>query len=123
MTATKTILDIRGKQLKLETAADVAPFTTGVDPTTLTAIYLGGNSIGVEAAKEFGRFLETADVLQVRAIMPEIQTQGSSPTDLCTACRLGRYLHGTHNRGDPCCYKSTPRSTLTQDLPSRDKPQ
>lgn len=65
MTATKTILDIRGKQLKLETAADVAPFTTGVDPTTLTAIYLGGNSIGVEAAKEFGRFLETADVLQL----------------------------------------------------------
>lgn len=65
MAASKAILDIRGKQLKLETAADIAPFTTGVDPTKLTAIHLGGNSIGVEAAKAFGRFLETADVLQL----------------------------------------------------------
>jgi Ran GTPase-activating protein 1 len=65
MAASKTILDIRGKQLKLETAADVTPFITGVDPTKLTAIHLGGNSIGVEAAKEFGRFLETAEVLQL----------------------------------------------------------
>jgi hypothetical protein len=74
MAASKTILDIRGKQLKLETAADVTPFITGVDPTKLTAIHLGGNSIGVEAAKEFGRFLETAEVLQVRTIIPEIHT-------------------------------------------------
>ncbi|KAG2151442.1 hypothetical protein DEU56DRAFT_970569 [Suillus clintonianus] len=65
MATSKTILDIRGKQLKLETAADVAPFIAGVDPTKLTAIHLGGNSIGVEAAKEFGRFLETSDVLQL----------------------------------------------------------
>lgn len=72
MAASKAILDIRGKQLKLETAADVAPFTTDVDPTKLTAIHLGGNSIGVEAAKAFGQFLETADVLQVRTIIPEI---------------------------------------------------
>ncbi|KAG2344506.1 RNI-like protein [Suillus weaverae] len=65
MAASKTILDIRGKQLKLETAADVASFITSVNPTKLTAIHLGGNSIGVEAAKEFGRFLETADVLEL----------------------------------------------------------
>ncbi|OJA16697.1 hypothetical protein AZE42_07704 [Rhizopogon vesiculosus] len=65
MAPSKTILDIRGKQLKLETAAEVAPFITHVDPTKLTAIHLGGNSIGVEAAKEFGRFLETADVLKL----------------------------------------------------------
>lgn len=68
MAPSRTILDIRGKQLKLETAADVAPFITSVDPTKLTAIHLGGNSIGVEAAKEFGRFLQTADILQVRLI-------------------------------------------------------
>ncbi|KAG0703771.1 hypothetical protein DFH29DRAFT_914974 [Suillus ampliporus] len=65
MAASKTILDIRGKQLKLETAADVAPFIAGIDATKLTVIHLGGNSIGVEAAKEFGRFLETANVLQL----------------------------------------------------------
>lgn len=79
MAASTTILDIRGKQLKLETATDVAPFITHVDPTKLTAIHLGGNSIGVEAAKEFGRFLETADVLQVRHINCNLHVLRSLP--------------------------------------------
>jgi len=80
MAPSRTILDIRGKQLKLETADDVTPFITSVDPTKLTAIHLGGNSIGVKAAKEFGRFLETADMLQVRLLALQFSHTKITPT-------------------------------------------
>ncbi|KIJ17641.1 hypothetical protein PAXINDRAFT_34452, partial [Paxillus involutus ATCC 200175] len=59
------ILDIRGQSLKLNTAADVTPLLEGYDPTLVEEVHLGGNTIGIEAAQEFARFLEKTRTLKV----------------------------------------------------------
>ncbi|KAH0831977.1 hypothetical protein J3R83DRAFT_12876 [Lanmaoa asiatica] len=59
------ILDIRGQSLKLNTAVDVAPLLEGFDPTLIEEVHLGGNTIGIEAAQEFGKFLEKTQNLKV----------------------------------------------------------
>ncbi|KAH7927799.1 RNI-like protein [Leucogyrophana mollusca] len=60
-----TNLDVRGRQLKLETRADVAPLIDGLDPTVIEEIHLGGNTIGVDASKALAEFLEKTTVLRV----------------------------------------------------------
>lgn len=59
------ILDIRGKSLKLNTAVDVVPLLEGFDPTLIEEVHLGGNTIGIEAAQEFAKFLEKTQNLMV----------------------------------------------------------
>jgi Ran GTPase-activating protein (RanGAP) involved in mRNA processing and transport len=65
MVADPKILDIRGQSLKLNTAADVTPLLEGYDPTLVEEVHLGGNTIGIEAAQEFARFLEKTRTLKV----------------------------------------------------------
>ncbi|KIK92494.1 hypothetical protein PAXRUDRAFT_829903 [Paxillus rubicundulus Ve08.2h10] len=65
MAADPKILDIRGQSLKLNTAADVIPLLEGYDPTLVEEVHLGGNTIGIEAAQEFARFLEKTQSLKV----------------------------------------------------------
>ncbi|KAF8133697.1 hypothetical protein EV363DRAFT_1214161 [Boletus edulis] len=59
------ILDIRGQCLKLNTAVDVQPLLEGFDPTLIEEVHLGGNTIGIEAAQEFAKFLEKTRNLKV----------------------------------------------------------
>lgn len=59
------ILDIRGQTLKLNSAADVVPLLEGFDPTLIEEVHLGGNTIGIEAAQEFAKFLEKTQNLMV----------------------------------------------------------
>lgn len=59
------ILDIRGKSLKLNTAADVTPLLEDFDPTLIEEVHLGGNTIGIEAAQEFSKFLDKTQYLKV----------------------------------------------------------
>lgn len=59
------ILDIRGQSLRLNTASDVVPLLEGYDPTLIEEVHLGGNTIGIEAAQEFAKFLEKTQHLKV----------------------------------------------------------
>lgn len=58
-------LDIRGQSLKLDTAEDVVPLLEGFDPASVEEVHLGGNTIGVEAAQEFAKFLKKTQNLKV----------------------------------------------------------
>lgn len=58
-------LDIRGQSLKLDTAEDAVPLLEGFDPALIEEVHLGGNTIGVEAAQEFAKFLEKTQNLKV----------------------------------------------------------
>lgn len=64
------ILDIRGQSLKINTAGDVLPLLKGFDPTSIEEVHLGGNTIGVEAAQEFAKFLEKTQNLKVLLPFP-----------------------------------------------------
>lgn len=59
------ILDIRGQSLKLNAAVDVVPLLESFDPTLIEEVHLGGNTIGIEAAREFATFLEKTENLKV----------------------------------------------------------
>lgn len=65
------ILDIRGRSLKLNTAADVVPLLEGFDPTLIEEVHLGGNTIGIEAAQEFAKFLDKTPNLKVLSLEPQ----------------------------------------------------
>ncbi|EIN12895.1 RNI-like protein, partial [Punctularia strigosozonata HHB-11173 SS5] len=60
-----TIFDLRGKGLKLETEDDFNKLVTDLDPTIIEEIHLGGNTIGVGAAKALAAFLTKADKLKI----------------------------------------------------------
>lgn len=66
------ILDIRGQSLKLNTAVDVVPLLEGIDPTLIEEVHLGGNTIGIEAAQEFAKFLEKTQNLKVFSLSIDI---------------------------------------------------
>jgi Ran GTPase-activating protein 1 len=59
------ILSLQGKSLKLNTRADIEPWLRDADPTIIEEIHLGGNTIGVDAAKALAEFLEKTTVLKV----------------------------------------------------------
>lgn len=59
------VFDIRGRSLKLESAEDVSPLLEGHDPTIIEEIYLGGNTIGVDASKAFAAFIDKTQALRV----------------------------------------------------------
>ncbi|KAL9710937.1 Ran GAP Rna1 [Leucoagaricus gongylophorus] len=58
------IFTLQGKGLKLNSAADIAPYLENIDPAQIEEIHLGGNTIGVEAAEALGKFLEKAVALE-----------------------------------------------------------
>jgi len=60
------ILTLQGKGLRLSSAADIAPFLQNADPEQLEEIYLGGNTIGVEAAEVLAEFLDKTAALKAR---------------------------------------------------------
>ena len=60
------IFTLQGKGLKLNSAADIAPYLENIDPAQIEEIHLGGNTIGVEAAEALGKFLEKAVALEAR---------------------------------------------------------
>ncbi|KAL1724614.1 hypothetical protein EV714DRAFT_278494, partial [Schizophyllum commune] len=59
------ILSWQGRQLKLNTRADVEPLLAGIDPTTIEEIHLGGNTVGIEAAQALAEFLSKATSIKV----------------------------------------------------------
>jgi len=63
-TSTK-VFSLQGKSLKLDSRSDIESHLKGVDPTVIEEIHLGGNTIGVEAAKALAEFLEKTTVLKV----------------------------------------------------------
>lgn len=63
------VFDIRGRSLKLESAEDVAPLLEGHDPAVIQEIYLGGNTIGVDASKAFAAFIDKTQALRVRDLL------------------------------------------------------
>jgi len=64
-TSTK-VFSLQGKSLKLDSRSDIEPHLKGVDPTVTEEIHLGGNTIGVEAAKALAEFLGKTTTLKVR---------------------------------------------------------
>ena len=60
------VLSWHGRQLKLNTRADVEPLLAGIDPTTIEEIHLGGNTVGIEAAQALAEFLSKATSIKVR---------------------------------------------------------
>lgn len=63
-TSTK-VFSLQGKSLKLDSRSDIEPHLKDVDPTVIDEIHLGGNTIGVEAAKALAEFLEKTTALKV----------------------------------------------------------
>ncbi|KIM54458.1 hypothetical protein SCLCIDRAFT_1221941 [Scleroderma citrinum Foug A] len=59
------VFDIRGRSLKLDSAEDVSPLLEGHDPTIIEEIYLGGNTIGVDASKAFAAFIDKIQGLRI----------------------------------------------------------
>ena len=60
-----TVFSLQGKSLKLDSRSDIEPHLKDVDPTVIEEIHLGGNTIGVEAAKVLAEFLEKTTILKV----------------------------------------------------------
>ncbi|KAI0309921.1 hypothetical protein OF83DRAFT_1272838 [Amylostereum chailletii] len=54
-----------GRSLKLDTRADIEPYLREIDPSNLEEIHLGGNTIGVEAARALAETLQKASKLKV----------------------------------------------------------
>jgi len=66
MTPTSTkVFSLQGKSLKLDSRSDIELHLKGVDPTAIEEIHLGGNTIGVEAAKALAEFLGKTTALKV----------------------------------------------------------
>jgi Ran GTPase-activating protein (RanGAP) involved in mRNA processing and transport len=63
-----TIFTLRGKGLKLDSRADIEPLLNNIDPATVEEVYLGGNTIGVDASVALGEFLKKATKLKVSCI-------------------------------------------------------
>jgi len=63
--ATPKVLSLHDRGLKLDTRADIEHHLTGVDPTILEEIHLGGNTIGVDASLALAEFLQKTQVLKV----------------------------------------------------------
>lgn len=61
-----SIFSLQGKGLKLDSRGDVEKYLGEVDTDVLEEIHLGGNTIGVEAAKALAEVLQKADKLRVR---------------------------------------------------------
>ncbi|KAI4522363.1 RNI-like protein [Schizophyllum commune Loenen D] len=59
------ILSWQGRQLKLNTRADIEPLLAGIDPTLIEEIHLGGNTVGIEAAQALAEFLSKATSIKV----------------------------------------------------------
>ncbi|KAI0916951.1 hypothetical protein AcW2_007209 [Taiwanofungus camphoratus] len=58
------IFSLQGRGLKLDTRVDIEPHLKGV-PTTIEEIHLGGNTIGVEAARALAEFLSETTALKI----------------------------------------------------------
>jgi Ran GTPase-activating protein 1 len=59
------VFSLQGKSLKLDSRSDIEPHLKDVDPTVVEEIHLGGNTIGVEAARALAEVLEKTTVLKV----------------------------------------------------------
>ena len=59
------VFSLQGKGLKLDSGSDIELHLKGVDPAIIEEIHLGGNTIGVEAAKSLAEFLVKATALKV----------------------------------------------------------
>jgi Ran GTPase-activating protein 1 len=68
-----TVFDLRGKGLKLETEDDFNKLITGLDPAIIEEVHLGGNTIGVDAAKALATFLSKANKIKAgHVIRPDL---------------------------------------------------
>ncbi|KAF6755894.1 ran GTPase activating protein 1 [Ephemerocybe angulata] len=60
-----TVFSLKGRGLKLDTAADVEPLINGVDPSKLEEIHLEGNTIGVDASQALAAFISQATNIKI----------------------------------------------------------
>jgi Ran GTPase-activating protein (RanGAP) involved in mRNA processing and transport len=61
----RKVFSLQGKSLKLDSRSDIDPHLKNVDPTVIEEICLGGNTIGIEAAKALAEFLKKTTALKV----------------------------------------------------------
>lgn len=72
------ILSWKGRGLKLESKADVEALLKDIDPTGISEIHLGGNTIGVDASEALADFLSKTTQLKVRSSAYELQELSDS---------------------------------------------
>lgn len=106
-TSTK-VFSLQGKSLKLDSRSDIEPHLKDVDPTVIEEVHLGGNTIGVEAAKALAEFLEKTTVLKVCG---DVYSRFVGSLGLIYA-RIGRELCRYIYRSS--YYRNTPR--VVRDL-------
>jgi hypothetical protein len=101
-TSTK-VFSLQGKSLKLDSRSDIEPHLDDVDPTVIEEIHLGGNTIGVEAAKALAEFLEKTTILKVCDGFHNRFRRPAALTCWRTGRGLCRYFYRTpHLRNTPC---------------------
>lgn len=106
MSTSTKVFSLQGKGLKLDSRSDIEPHLKDVDPTIIEEIHLGGNTIGVEAAKTLAEFLEKTTVLKVCGVPDFKRTVGL--TYMRVGRRFCRYFHRSSY------YRNTPR--VVRDL-------
>ena len=77
------VFSLQGKSLKLDSRSDIEPYLNDVDPTLIEEIHLGGNTIGVEAAKSLADFLAKATVLKVCGGIPSFKENNGANLHEC----------------------------------------
>lgn len=111
------VFDIRGRSLKLESAEDVSPLLEGHDPTIIEEIYLGGNTIGVDASKAFAAFIDKTQTLRV----PSLFIFALNLADACVLqiadlsnIFIGRLITEIPQSLEALCTSLIPKSTLIE---------
>ena len=102
------VFSLQGKSLKLDSRSDIEPHLKDVDPTIVEEIHLGGNTIGVEAAKALAEFLEKTTVLKVWRDLFSVRRRSVGLIYAGIGGGLCRYLYWSPY------YRNTPR--VVRDL-------
>ncbi|KAI9062608.1 RNI-like protein [Trametes sanguinea] len=83
------ILDIRNRQLRLETRLDIESHFDGVDLESIEEVYLAYNTFGIDAAEALGEYLSKMKLLKVAGLSDIFGTRtiDEIPKALTAICR------------------------------------
>lgn len=107
MTNSSSVFSLVGKNLKLNSKADIQPYLDELNRTVdLQEIHLGGNTFGVEACQALADVLKTKHTLKVsrRRIFSYTYTV---LTTILPGCGLCRHLYWPTHLGDSRCTASS----------------